>query len=149
LTKPWLTSGEVLRVAKTRQGISPYPQRATLEDFEPSSEDKAGAAANDGHVLISVWDTARTTMDQVLAIRGRAGQELPAFVLSVEEVVEIRAPGRDALYVVRDPLPEPERSLPGADGHCGIGDLARKPGEPRALVREICSRLVDISRARG
>lgn len=35
--------------------------------------------------------------------------------------------------------------MPGADGHCGIEGLARSPGEPKALYRELRVRLADVS----
>ena len=141
-----LVSGDVLRVAQ-RRGLAPFPQRARIEDFLPTSREKDETGKNDGHVLISVWD-ATTEISQILSFRGIHNSDNPMFTLAVEEVIAIKVGDRARLYVARDPLPEPECYKPGADGHCGIGDLARRKGEPRAVIDDICSRLADVARIR-
>lgn len=137
-----LTSGTVLRMAKERKGIAPFPERPRVEDFEPTEKEKKNPAVN-GHVRISVFDSTRTTAVQMFAIRKIPASSLPVFFLPVEAITAIQTEGRAPLYVVRDPMPEPECFHPGADGHCGIGDLARRSGEPRAVVKGLCSQLVD------
>jgi hypothetical protein len=144
LIREKLSSGEVLRFAQ-RKGLAPFPQRARIEDFLPTSREKDEAGKNDGHVLISVWD-ATTEFSQILSFRGIQIPDQPVFTLAVKEVTSIKVGDRARLYVVRDPLPEPDCYKPGADGHCGIGDLARRKGEPRAVIDDICSRLVDVAR---
>ena len=61
------------------------------------------------------------------------------------EIRTVQIPGLDTLRVVRDPLEPPLAEMPGADGHCGIEGLARRPGEPKALYRELRVRLADLS----
>lgn len=142
-----LVSGEVLRLGQ-RRGLAPFPQRARIEDFLPTSREKDEAAKNDGHVLISVWDATMTEVSQILSFRGIPNPDHPVFTLAVKEVTAIKVGDRARLYVARDPLPEPECYKPGADGHCGIGDLARRKGEPRAVIDDICSRLADMARTK-
>jgi len=137
-----LTSGIVLRMAKERKGLAPFPERPRIEDFEPTEQEKQNPAAK-GHVWISVFDRSRTTSAQIFAIRRIAESSRPVFPLPVEGITAIQVEGRTTLYVARDPLQEPECFQPGADGHCGIGDLARRSGEPRAVIKDLCSQLVD------
>lgn len=129
-------------MAKERKGLAPFPERPRIEDFEPTGKEKQNPAAN-GHVRISVFDYSRTTVAQIFAIRRIPVHSLPVFGLPVERINTIQAEGRAPLYVVRDPMPEPDCFLSGADGHCGIGNLARRSGEQRAVIKDLCSQLVD------
>jgi|SRR6185295_11760668 len=138
-----LTSGVVLRMAKERKGMAPFPERPRIEDFEPSEKEKQNPAAN-GHVRISVFDRSRTTPSQMFALRRLVEFSRPVFPLPVEEITTIQVERRAPLYVARDPMQEPECFQPGAEGHCGIGDLARRSGEPRAVIKDLCSQLVDV-----
>jgi hypothetical protein len=145
LTGEKLTSGTVLRVARSRKGIAAFAQRPRIEDFEPTSEDRAKRVEQGDHIIISVFDRARTSISQMFAIRKLGVFSRPVFALSVEGIYTIQVADREPLYVIRDPLPEPECLLPGADGHCGIGDLARRRGELRENVNALLSRLVDAA----
>ena len=140
-----VTDGSVLRLKASRQGIGPYAGGARIEDFLPSSGDKA-AALRTGLVLVSVFHRDKTTLKQCLAFR-RSSSADGVLQLEVPAVRSIKAPERtEPLSVVGDPLPPPDCDLPGADGHCGIKGLAREHQEPRAVQRYLCSRLADIAR---
>jgi len=140
-----VTDGSILRLKAPRQGIGPYASGARIEDFLPSSGDKA-AALRTGMILVSVFHRSKTSLKQCLAFR-RTSTETEALQLEVPAVRSIRAPERaEPLAVVGDPLPLPDSDLPGADGHCGIKGLAREPQEPRAVQRYLCSRLAEMAR---
>jgi hypothetical protein len=133
-------------MARKRNGIAAFPQRPRIEDFEPSSKEKANKEKEQSdHIIISVFDRARTSIAQMFAIRNLEVLSRPVFALSVEVISTIRVADREPLYVVRDSLPEPEGLLPGADGHCGIGDLARRRGELHENINALLSRLVDVA----
>ena len=137
--------GSILRRIPVREGIGPYATGARIEDFLPNSGDKA-AALRTGMVLVSVFHRSKTSLKQCLAF-GRYSTETAALQLEVPAVLSIKSVERtEPLSVVGDPLPPPDCDLPGADGHCGIKGLAREPGEPRAVQRYLCSRLVEIAR---
>jgi hypothetical protein len=72
-------------------------------------------------------------------------KESAAFGLRVPEIRAVHVSGLAPLRVVRDPLESPLAEMPGANGHCGIEGLARRPGEPKALYRELRVRLADLS----
>jgi len=132
-------------MARKRNGIAAFPQRPRIEDFEPSSTEKAKKVEQSGHVIISVFDNTRTSIAQMFVIRKLEILSRPVFALLVELISMIRVADREPLYVVRDSLPEPECLLPGADGHCGIGDLAHRRGELRENINALLSRLVDAA----
>lgn len=132
-------------MARSRTGIAAFPQRPRLEDFEPTSADKAKREEQNGRVFISVFDHERTSIGQMFAIRKLEVSSRPVFGLFVEMITAIRVAGREPLYVVRDSLPEPECFSPGGDGHCGIGDLGHRGGEPRENIKALLSRLADIA----
>lgn len=139
-----VTEGAVLRTGTERRGIAPF-SRARIEDFLPSSEDKRIAEEAGKPVLVSVFDCARTTLAQCLAIR-KLAPDAPVFRLLVGKIREAHVAGQEEpLKVIRDPLPEPLCFLPGADGHCGIQGLGRRPGVPRHVQKLLCSLLVDLS----
>jgi hypothetical protein len=131
-------------MARKRNGIAAFPQRPRIEDFEPSSKEKAKKEQS-GRVIISVFDNTRTSPAQMFAIRKLEVLSRPVFELSVEAISAIRVADREPLYVVRDPLPEPDCLLPGADGHCGIGDLTHRRGELHENINALLSRLVDAA----
>lgn len=138
----------LVRIPK-RQGTAPFDVRPRVEDFLPSTKEREGACG-DKPVLISVFDDNKTTFHQCLTIRGIAVHEgFAAFQLEAKSIRNIPTGDGRKLFVVYDPLPEPACRLEGADGHCGIGDLARHPGQPKAVVRDICSRLVDLAQPYG
>jgi hypothetical protein len=140
-----ITDGSVLRLIGPRQGIGPYTSGARIEDFLPSSGDKA-AAIRTGMVLVSVFHRSKTTLKECLTFR-RSSPADGALQLEVSAIRSVKAPERtEPLSVVGDPLPPPECDRPGAAGHCGIKGLAREPEEPRAIQRYLCSRLVEIAR---
>ncbi|MFL6194974.1 MAG: hypothetical protein ACJ75H_12435, partial [Thermoanaerobaculia bacterium] len=93
---------------------------------------------------LSVFDAGRTLVEEAQAIRG-VEDESQAFGLLVTEVRALRVADLPPLRVVRDPLEPPLAEMPGADGHCGIEGLARPPGEPKSLYRELRVRLADLS----
>lgn len=72
--------------------------------------------------------------------------ESVAFGLRVAEVRSLAVPGlQRPLRVLRDPLAPPLADLAGAEGHCGIQGLDRRPGEDRTVYKELRVRLADLS----
>jgi hypothetical protein len=140
-----MIAGSVVRIVRISRSLAPYPERPQIADFQLSSEDHKEAEAMGRPARLSVFDRERTTVDQCLQIRGLVrgeGREPVGFQLLVTKIREISCQGLPALRVFRDPLPSRE---PGADGHCGIAGLDRRPGESRAAYRYIISKLVDIA----
>jgi hypothetical protein len=124
-----LAEGVVFRLANISTDFPPTARRPLPFHFEPSSGDKERARATGHPVLVSVFDLARTTVDQAQAIRS-ADRATAAFALEVVKIREIGTPERPkALRVLRDPLEPPLSGAPGAEGHCGIAGLDRKKGE--------------------
>lgn len=139
-----LQDGVVFRLATVKHDFPPGSPSLRFWHFELSQNDRDHGARTGEPSRLSVFDTERTTIAQAHAIRGVEREDM-AFGLRVPEIRAIRIAGLDSLRVVRDPLDPPLSEMPGAAGHCGIEGLARRPGEPKALVRELRVRLADLS----
>lgn len=139
-----LQDGVVFRLATLKNDFPPDSPRLRFWHFELSQNDRAHAERTGEPPRLSVFDAERTTAAQARAIRGVEKEDV-AFGLRVPAIRALPVAGRDPLRVVRDPLDPPLAEMPGADGHCGIEGLSRRPGEPRALVRELRVRLADLS----
>lgn len=135
-----ILEGNIKRVPR-RSGIAPFPERPRVEDFLPSSEEKARAEAG-GPLLISVLHNTPRLLS--LMHRGLDLETGACFELQVADVREIKALNQSRrLRVWQDPLPPPRCYLPGAEGHAGISGLERPSGEERRIQRDLCSQLVD------
>lgn len=139
-----LLDGVVFRLATIKHDFPPDSPSLRFWHFDLSENDKAHAVATGQPPRLSVFDSGRTMAAQAQAIWG-VEKESAAFGLQVQEVRAVHVPGLAPLKVVRDPLDPPLAEMPGADGHCGIEGLARGPGEPKALYRELRVRLADLS----
>ena len=114
--------------------------------FSLTPEDK-----RDPSPRLSVWDKARTTVEQARMIRARAagaadrtpGNTTP-FGFHVRDIHSVRVMGEDAarLSVVHDPLLPADG--PGFDGHCGIVGLDGISNEPgrKNIRKELRHQLV-------
>lgn len=141
-----LHSGWVLRAAK-RSGVTPFPNRAMIADFLPSTEDK-DRATEGRPVLISVFHA--TPVLGCLEFLGWDSMIVVCFALEVEDIKKIEAEDKSRrLNVFRDPLPEPLCRRPWAHGHSGISGLGRAPGEAKAIMRDLCSQLVNAAKVAG
>ena len=139
-----LRDGVVFRLAALKQDFPPDSPTLRFWHFELSQNDKAHAVRTGQPPRLSVFDAERTTPEQAKAIWGME-RGSTAFGLLVREIRAFHVAGLARLRVVRDPLAPPLGEMPGADGHCGIEGLARRPGEPKALYRELRVRLADLS----
>jgi len=139
-----LQDGVVFRLAALKQDFPPDSPTLRFWHFELSQNDKAHAARTGQPPRLSVFDAERTTPVQAQAIWGME-RDSTAFGLRVREIRALHVAGLAPPRVVRDPLAPPLGEIPGADGHCGIEGLARRPGEPKALYRELRVRLADLS----
>ena len=139
-----LQDGVVFRLATIKHDFPRDSPRLRFWHFELSQNDRSHAERTGNPPRLSVFDTERTTVAQAVAIRG-VDQESRAFGLRVPEIRAVGVAGLDPLRVVRDPLEPPLAEMPGAGGHCGIEGLARRPGDPKAFVRELRVRLADLS----
>ena len=127
----------VFRVLEVKPAFFPKgrPRRPLPDGFNLSSEDKRHAAAQGVDPRLSVWDCARTTAAQAKGFRRRAGpiddDAILAYRLRVADILaaaEKHLPTK-SVRVIRDPLEEPQASMPGGDGHCGIVGTHRPPGQ--------------------
>jgi len=139
-----LQDGVVFRLATTKHDFSPDSPSLRFWHFELSQNDRVHAVRTGQPPRLSVFDVERTSVAQAQAIWG-GEKEAVAFGLRVPEIKAVRVAGLDPLRVVRDLLEAPLAEMPGSDGHCGIEGLARRPGEPKALIRELRVRLADLS----
>ena len=139
-----LQDGVVFRLALIKHDFPPDSPTLRFWHLELSENDKAHAARTGQPPRLSVFDAERTTVEQAQAIWG-VEKESAAFGLRVPEIRALHVAELASLRVVRDPLARPLGDLPGADGHCGIEGLARRPGDPKALYRELRVRLADLS----
>jgi hypothetical protein len=139
------TTGVVFRLATIKHTFPPDSEKLHVVHLELSENDKAQAVQRGTPPLLSVFDGSRTTVAQAEAIRSVPGDSL-AFGLWVQEVGVLNFLGmRQPLRVLRDPLDPPLSGFPGADGHCGIEGLDRRPGEDRKIYKELRVRLADLS----
>jgi hypothetical protein len=140
-----LTSGVVFRLATVKHTFPPHSAKLHVIHLELSENDKRQAGERGASPLLSVFDGSRTTVAEAELIRGISAESL-AFGLRVLEIRSLDVPGmRQPLRVLRDPLDPPAAYLPGADGHCGIEGLDRRPGEDRKVYKELRVRLADLS----
>lgn len=138
-----LETGTVFRLATIRHDFPPGSDHLTPADFELSSEDKAVAEKKGREPLLSVFEDT-CTVEQAKALRS-APKEYEAFALDVITVRGIVVAGLPSPRIIRDPLDPPRNAMPGADAHCGILGLARKPGQPSKPFRELRVKLADAS----
>jgi hypothetical protein len=140
-----LERGTIFRLATLKDTFPPDSEKLQVSHFELSENDKRCAEETGSPPLLSVFEGARTTVAQAVAIRG-VQAESAAFGLRVEDVLEVRVAGLErCLRVLRDPLFSPLSEMPGADGHCGIEGLDRRPFEEKRLYRELRVHLADRS----
>lgn len=139
-----LLDGLVFRLAAIKHDFPPDSPALRFWHFELSENDRARAERTGLPARLSVFDSERTTVAQARAIWG-VEKESAAFGFRVPEIRAVHVSGLEPLRVVRDPLDSPLAEMPGAEGHCGIEGLARRPGEPKALYRELRVRLADLS----
>jgi hypothetical protein len=140
-----LTTGVVFRLATVKHTFPPGSEKLHVVHLELSENDKAQAVQRGTSPLLSVFDGSRTTVAQSEVIRGVPGDCL-AFGFRVQEIGSLAVFGmRQPLRVLRDLLDPPLSGFPGADGHCGIEGLDRRPGEDRKIYKELRVRLADLS----
>lgn len=106
--------------------------------FEPSDDDK-----KDSVPLLTVWDRGRTSIQQAKMIRNCDREPAKAFALHAHDVETkvVFHDGSNPLRVVRDPLDLPKA---GANGHCGISGLVKKPGEEKKWYKDLKRQLRDL-----
>jgi hypothetical protein len=101
-------------------------------DFDLGSKE-AKEAGTTHFASLSVWDEARTTVEQARAFLSPE-RRLPIW-LSVVKILELPY----GLHVVRAPH---SRDLPGREGHCEIGNVWR---DSKDALKKIRSDLRDIA----
>lgn len=137
--------GIVFRLATIKETFPPTSEKLHVSHLELSENDKKHAAERGRPPLLSVFEAIRTKVHEAEAIRGVLS-ESAAFGLRIEDILAVQVPGLErVLRVLRDPLDPPHSELPGADGHCGIEGLDRRPSEPKQLYRELRVKLADKS----
>lgn len=140
-----LERGIVFRLATLRETFPPDSPRLHAAHFELSEKDRMDGERRGRPPLLSVFDSQRTQVGQAVRIRG-VEAESAAYGVRVEGVRSIRVVGLSrSPRVLRDPLEPPLSDLPGAEGHCGIENLDRRPGEEKRLYRELRVLLADAS----
>jgi len=124
--------------------VPPGVEKPRPAAFELSSDDKKDRKNGITGALLSVWDLGRTSVPQAASIRPDKKIPEKAFVLQVRDIQEkvFFHDGSNPLRVLRDPLPE--TTGPGANGHCGISGLDRKPSEQKIWYKELRRQLVDL-----
>lgn len=125
----------LLRLPRPPKDFVPARWRPTHVEFEPTTPEKAIAAATNSEIRISVWDEQITTIEQARAHR------------ATEALLVLRGPVRgvrECGYVVTyDPLPSPESERPGAAGHAAIEGVGRAHGEAKTAWRARLQQLAD------
>jgi hypothetical protein len=141
-----LRTGSVIRLAKVGDDFPSDSHHPRPGHFVPSTPERE-IEDRTGILLISVFDRSRTTVAQARQIR-RAEGEFAAFELDVIKICSIEIPESNplrSLRVVRDPI-EPElAAMPGANGHCGIEGLGKKPCPVKSNRKKLRSKLCDIA----
>ena len=141
-----LVEGRVFRLIRISARFPPESDKPRVDDFEPSSADKARAATKGISVLVSVFDCDRTTVAEGRVIRGPSPEGYLAFKIDIADIRNKRIPGsRDYLRIYEDPLDPPESNMPGADGHCGIDGLERPPQAQRQAFKNLRAALCDCA----
>ena len=123
-----------------------FPESAEVlpTEFELSQGDRADAEKTGRPALLSVFERARTTLNQARAIAQKPDRI--AFELLIEEVIQVPVPGTGkCLVVLRDPLEGVQGALPGADGHCGIRGLERPKAAPKADFYKLRAKLARLA----
>jgi hypothetical protein len=140
-----LERGIVFRLATVKESFPPDSPRLHVSHFDLSENDKRDGERRGRPPLLSVFDGERTLVEQAVLIRG-VEADSAAFGVHVEHVCRVQVAGLSrSLRVLRDPLEPPASELPGAEGHCGIEGLDRRPGEEKRLYREARVLLADAS----
>jgi len=140
-----LERGIVFRLATLKETFPPDSPKLHVAHFDLSENDKRDGERRGRVPLLSVFDGERTLVEQGIVIRGIEAASA-AYGLRVESVRSVRVLGfARPLRVLRDPLEPPLSELPGAEGHCGIEGLDRRPGEEKRLYREVRVLLADAS----
>jgi hypothetical protein len=135
----------VFRLAGTFDFTPQGVQKPRPAAFELSSSDKKDGETKSIGPLLSVWDHSQTSVSQAKFIRNEQGRlQTKAFALKSKDVYEqvFFYDGTNPLRVVRDHLISVK--IPGADGHCGIAGLYKKPGEQKIWYKELRRQLVDL-----
>jgi hypothetical protein len=129
-----LTAGVVIRFGvRSADGMFYADKRKPhVGDFDLGSNE-AKEAEKTHFASLSVWDEARTTVEQARAFISPE-RRLPIW-LSVEKILALPY----ALHVVRAPHP---LDLPGREGHCEVGNVWRGSKD---LLKKIRSDLRDIA----
>jgi hypothetical protein len=116
-----MTMGVVFRLARRSEQELFFPDRRVPvpDDFNLGS-DETEKAKQENFAQLSVWDDARTSVDQARDFLSPPYRV--AFWLSVRDIGQIVESHRDErhLRVYREPV---ARALPGADGHCAIENV--------------------------
>ena len=136
----------VMRIARRSEDQFPPGAKKPMQQlFRPDDFDIEESNRLKRPPLLSVYDTAKTTIAQVKEIRSLRA-DFAAFGLDVKNVTTLRIPeSEDHLRAVEDPH-STEEFGPGADGHAGILGLDRPPGMAKALFKKLRIRLRDFSR---
>jgi len=144
-----LEDGIVFRLAFLQADFPPNSPHISLAHLRPSPKDLARAEEAGHAPLVTVFDAARTTVDQAVVIRNIPTPTVP-FFWNVDKIIAI---GSDAwpraFRVFREELLPPDNGLPGADGHCGLEGLQRPPDMPIKLFKEFREELRKMSRPPG
>jgi hypothetical protein len=123
-----LQSGIVIR-------LSPRPDQADFNvsglmadsaDFALTTEEDAIRKSGSGIGSISIWDKARTTIEQANSFL--KPKQRVAFLLDVDRIGELPFD----LHVFREPRPE---NILGADGHCALEDVWRADKNLRHYIQ--------------
>jgi hypothetical protein len=140
-----LERGIVFRLATLKESFPPDSPRLHVSHFDLSENDKRDGERRGRSPLLSVFDGESTLVEQEALIRG-VEADSASFGVRVEHVRRVQVTGLSrSLRVLRDPLEPPACDFPGAEGHCGIEGLDRRPGEEKRLYREVRVLLADAS----
>jgi hypothetical protein len=141
-------SAPVLRLLRPIPDFIPEsgPSALNWMAFNPSNEDRKAANESGNPVRVSVFDWTKTTIAQARAFR--SGVPCKPFELHQTQFAKFRDKwSKSPARIVFDELDDPHRSLPGADGHCGIEGLVRADAEKKPDWK---ARLQDLAdRCRG
>ncbi len=110
--------------------------------FRLTNDDIADGVQRNIPPLLSVWDSAKTTVVQARMIRGSVAEYSP-FCWSVATIRAIRIASAESLEVYHDPLTE--ITAAGACGHAGVAGLgkAKASKKEKEAHRELQVRLAE------